>query len=317
MVTTPIPQKVAGTRLSADEVRGAPWSAPLRYWHLLSLDAPTVVATWCCAFAYTAHIRLPLLSPLLLGMATWLLYVADRLLDGKFSSDTKLLKQRHHFHARHSTGFLAAALPLTCLVLWLAAYRMDPAPRFEDLLLAAAAGLYLLCVHWPSSRRGHSLGVIKEVAVALIFAIACVIPAWSRHPVHLWLVVNGTLFAVLCWLNCVAIEIWEAAPTGCGRALGSHLSTRATRLTITHCMSGRLQSYCLGLGIVSLVVTALTATVDQRVAAVAGCIAVSAFLLCILDRCKTRFAPVSVRALADAVLMSPILLVPLASWLTK
>ena len=45
--------------------------APLRLWHLASLDAPTVAAVWGLAFAWAAHIALPRWIPALLALGTF------------------------------------------------------------------------------------------------------------------------------------------------------------------------------------------------------------------------------------------------------
>jgi hypothetical protein len=156
--------------------------SPLRYWHLLSLDAPTVAALWCWAFGRAARLRLAPWLPLALALGTWLFYVADRLLDARLGSPAEL-EERHHFHARHRRGLLAAAVP-AALLLGMLVSRMPPA------LLAAYAGLgvlalgYLACVHWPAGRRCRGRRrfppwLPKELAVALLFAAATALPAWS------------------------------------------------------------------------------------------------------------------------------------------
>ncbi|HEX3435703.1 MAG TPA: hypothetical protein VHT24_02975 [Pseudacidobacterium sp.] len=68
------------------------------YWHLLSLDAPTVAALWSWSFARAAHVELPILAPLLLAAGTWLVYVADRILDGASRAKYDGLQLRHHFY---------------------------------------------------------------------------------------------------------------------------------------------------------------------------------------------------------------------------
>ena len=80
----------------------------LRYWHLLSLDAPTVAALWCWAFRRATRLPLAPWLPLALAMGTWLFYVADRLLDAQLSPEAAL-RERHRFHDRHRGWFLAIA----------------------------------------------------------------------------------------------------------------------------------------------------------------------------------------------------------------
>jgi glucose-6-phosphate-specific signal transduction histidine kinase len=77
--------------------------------------------------------------------------------------------------------------------------------------------LYLGLVHLPSRARGRSLPYFpKELVIALLFAAASALPAWDEArrraagmPRHHPLLLLCPIFAVLCWLNCVAIEDWE------------------------------------------------------------------------------------------------------------
>ena len=105
------------------------------WWHLLSLDAPTVAVLWAWLFARAMHLRLPSVAMLLLGLATWLLYVADRILHGLRKERRELLRDRHIFPARHRRAFLSAALILAGLSVWMALTRMYPKALREDLFL--------------------------------------------------------------------------------------------------------------------------------------------------------------------------------------
>ena len=170
----------------------------MEYWHLLSLDAPTVAIVWSWAFASASNVALHAISAVLLGLATWLLYVADRLLDGFAVRHADSLRERHHVHARHRMAFLAIAFPSLCLLAFLVITHMERAPRHEDLILAGCALVYLLLVHLPAAlireRRTHFFS--KEAAVAVIFSAACIIPAWSRGVgMHPWLLFAGLPFS--------------------------------------------------------------------------------------------------------------------------
>jgi hypothetical protein len=187
----------------------------LRYWHLLSLDAPTVAALWCWAFGRAARLRLAPWLPAALALGTWLFYVADRLLDARISS-TVALQERHRFHDRHRRWFLGVAVPVS-LVLVLLVFRMPRSLIAAYCVLGALSLLYLGLVHLPARVSGKSLRYFpKEFLVALLFAAASALPAWDearrramgmprQHP----LLLLCPLFAALCWLNCVAIEDWE------------------------------------------------------------------------------------------------------------
>lgn len=194
-------------------------STSLRYWHLLSLDAPTVAALWCWAFGRAVRLHLSSWLPVALALGTWLFYVADRLLDARLAPPAEL-KERHRFHQRHRHLFLSAAIPvaaaLTVLVL-----RMPQSLIAAYCVLGAISLLYLGLVHLPMRLRGNSLHSFpKEFAVALLFAMATALPAWdvarrsAMTPRHHPLLLLCPLFAALCWLNCMAIEDWEQHRSG-------------------------------------------------------------------------------------------------------
>ena len=154
---------------------------PAAWWHLLSLDAPTVAALWSWFFASAMHLRMPLTQALMLGLATWLLYVADRILDGLGWHPDSRLHERHHFHARHRTAFLVAGAILTVLLVWSVFTRLRPEALHEDSIILLCALAYLAAVH----RRGRKARWLpKELAVAIVFSAATAVPAWSLISTH-------------------------------------------------------------------------------------------------------------------------------------
>ncbi|MDQ1453598.1 MAG: hypothetical protein QOK38_3464 [Acidobacteriaceae bacterium] len=187
----------------------------LRYWHLLSLDAPTVAALWCWAFGRAARLWLAPWLPVALALGTWLFYVADRLLDARLSPKASL-QERHRFHHRHRRWFLGITAPVA-LVLALLIARMPRSLITSYCVLGALSLLYLGLVHLPARARGKSLYYFpKEFVVALLFAAASALPAWDEArrrargmPRHHPLLLLCPRFAALCWLNCGAIEDWE------------------------------------------------------------------------------------------------------------
>ena len=81
---------------------------PLRLWHLLSLDAPTVAVLWSLGFAKVAGVRLPGWVPVLLALMTWCVYISDRLLDARSAvheRQIRRLRQRHRFHWQYRRIF--------------------------------------------------------------------------------------------------------------------------------------------------------------------------------------------------------------------
>jgi hypothetical protein len=267
----------------------------LRYWHLLSLDAPTVAALWCWAFGRAVRLWLDPRLPIALALGTWLFYVVDRLLDARYSP-ASTLQERHRYHERHRRPFLAASIPVA-VVLAVLVMRMPRSLIAAYCVLGAFSLLYLALVHLPARARGRSLRYFpKEFAVALLFAGATALPAWDaavRHyagtPRPHPLLLLCPLFAALCWLNCTAIEEWEQ------RRRGYRIEWLASIIVAASCLS-------------------LFELVNHPAQWLALAVAVSAALFLALNH--GRLAAGGQRIAADLVLLTPVLL-PLAARLTR
>lgn len=261
------------------------------YWHLLSLDAPTLAVLWAWALARTAALHVTASTLAVLGLGAWLIYIADRLLDGRPGSRHLHLRDRHFFHARHRRALLAAGAFASIPLLWLIAV-MPSAARRDDALVFAVAMLYFAIVHLraPGTRRGYP----RELTVSLVFAAATAVPAWSRSaapvPALAWPVL---VFAALCCVNCIAIEHWERpAP----RKSASH-----SRLSPISLMAG--------LAALAFIALLLASAIPVPYAAVA---LASALLLLFLDQLRLRArrppSQLAMRIAADAALLTPLLL---------
>jgi hypothetical protein len=276
-----------------------------QWWHLLSLDAPTVAALWAWFFARAMHLHLPLIQPMLLGLGTWLLYVADRILDGLSQRQGDLLRERHHFHARHRTAFLAVASLLAVLLAWSVLTHMRPEALRDDSWIGVFALLYLFSVHRGSNATRTSAPPLpKELAVAILFAAATAVPAWSRlHGIELekeQLATAVVFFAALCWINCVGIEKWECeGPTP---ALNSHVSTRWASL--------HLRSIVTTIALFCIAAALLAPT--SGLAAVYLAALLSSGLLFVLDARSSHLSPLHLRIAADAALLTPLAFFPFA-----
>lgn len=181
------------------------WGVPV-YWHLCSLDAPTVAVLWAWSLARALELRVSLISIAVLGIGTWLIYVADRLLDFH-SPSHPALRERHFFHARHRSALLQVAAIAGSLLLGLVCI-MPAAARRDDALLFTVAMLYFASVHLPALRVRRWFP--REVAVGVLFALATAVPAWATGAsTRVQLAGPVLLFAALCTLNCIAIETWE------------------------------------------------------------------------------------------------------------
>ena len=280
--------------------------APLRLWHLTSLDAPTVAVVWALAFAWVAEVALPMWIPLLLALVVWVVYIGDRLLDARADLHTPQihsLRERHYFHYRHRMVLVPLAVAATCAAVVIVFSLMPAAARERNSVLAVAAGAYFSGVH--SSRKLRRLTPpklaslnSKEFVVGLLFASGCALPALSRaasgpRSPHWPLWSAALFFAALAWLNCCAIERWEAVSQ----------PTRRSRV---------LPAASL-LGLAGLLLTAAVLYSNQpRAAALIAAGTGSAMLLAQLDRSQRCLTSLALRTCADLVLLSPVLLIPFA-----
>jgi hypothetical protein len=277
--------------------QSAPLEAPalLRLWHLTSLDAPTVAFVWTLAFAWAAHVDLDLRIPAALALATWSIYIGDRLLDahraGNMLESEPFLRERHHFHWHHRRVLIPVALASATAALALIALVIHSIPlaaRERNIVLVAATAAYFTSVH---SRR-LSLGKIvfplrlpKELLVGILFTLACAAPAWTRIATNrLYLIPPILCFIALAWLNCHAIESWESSPPGRSRIFRPATVVAATTLP-SAILTAALGQYAFA----SLLATA----------------SLSAALLAFLDRVKSRLTPITLRVAADLVLLTP------------
>lgn len=278
---------------------------PLHLWHLASLDAPTVAVAWAWAFAWAAHVRFPLWSAAALALIVWTIYIADRLLDARATfhrPGAHDLRDRHHFHWRHRRILLPLAA-LTGLAAAALVFSQLPARSLRpDSLIAAATLLWLTSVH--AQRRPESAikssGFSKlryPIVVGLLFTLGCALPVSSQlaaaHSLSQFLklpLLPLAAYAALAALNLRAIAVWESTP-------------RKSR------PQSSIQIPALFLAPASLALAAFSA---PRPAAILAAASSSALLLLFLDRIREKLSPLTLRAAADLVLLTPLLLAPAA-----
>jgi hypothetical protein len=324
---TPSPaQDNAADRIeNARQIDGPPRA--LAFWHLASLDAPTVAIVWSLAFAWADGVRLPLWVPLLLALVTWPVYVADRLLDaraGLRNPAQHMLRERHRFHWRYRRALLPMAIAAACVAAGIILAFMPPVARARDSVLAAAALAYFSGVHsgrntwqfplqWPRSFPG------KEFLVGVLFTAGCVLPAWHRpHALAaldstIWVFwIPAVFFAALAWLNCSCIARWESTDESWEARSGS--AKRALRDQRPKPPATFHASVLLACG--GLFSAAVVASAHLRPAALLAAGATSALLLALLDRTHARMTPLALRAAADLVLLTPLALLSFA-WALK
>ncbi len=288
--------------------------APWVWWHLLSLDAPTVAILWCWFFAAAFGLNFSWVALPTLALGTWCVYVADRLLDGWGPTETSDLRDRHWFYLRHRKPFtiawLLAAIPLAYLVL----HRAQRSVRTDDFFLGLIGVVYFLLIHGPHSNARHSgyaRWFPKELAVGFLFAIATAIPTWARLAEHRSILTASVFtFGAACWLNCVAIQVWEDAEDSqeiTHTILAGHARSKekARSRGLTEFLGEHLTGFAGSVGLLSFIFALDTA--QTGLWPLFAAVTASSLLFLALIRNSYRFSVLSLRIAADAALLTPLL----------
>ncbi len=282
----------------------APHYSPLALWHLLSLDAPSVAAVWTIAVASAVGLRLPWTVPAAMFVAVWMLYAADRLLDarpfpgGQFPPE---LEERHRFHHRHRRAFLIFIAISACVLVGLLRGLDSHAMRLYTLLATLLCAWFLIIHARPLPGDGaHRLP--KELAVGIFFPAAVFIPTVARLPqLRLDLLPIAVLLAATCSLNCLFLYAWEHP----NQRLQAHWSTRwATHRLVA--LTWTVAALSLLLIVISPFLTA-SAQLNRGTTLLTSCVLASSLLLLLLHHLRGRLNPLHLRALADLVLLTPLI----------
>lgn len=267
----------------------------LASWHLASLDAPTVAIVWSLAIAHSAATQLKPWFPLLLGCGTWTVYVGDRLLDARRAikaNNLGVLRERHYFHWRHRPILVPIALLTAASSIGMIFGLMSLAARERNSLIASAAIAYFSGVHASAPiPRWIARIISKEFLVGILFAAGCSAPTMQilRFDARALPVILSVVFlCMLAWLNCAAIASWEneAAVT----------SVPDFALLLSLAGFGLAITFASSFAVSSLLLT---------------CAAISALLILVLHQRRSHVHPLTLRALADLVLLVPaVLLIP-------
>jgi len=279
----------------------------LSLWHLLSLDAPSVAAVWTIAVASAVGLRLPWESPAAMFVAVWMLYAADRLLDARpfpGGAPAPEIEERHRFHHRHRRAFLTG-IAISAFILIALLRRIDPPAMRLYALLATLLAAWFLIIHARPLPGDDAHRLPKELAVGIFFPAAVFIPTVARLPqLRLDLLPIAVLLAATCSLNCLFLYAWEHP----GNRSHAHWSTRwATRHLVA--LTWTVAALSLTLILASPLLGA-SAQLHLGTTSLTSCILTSSLLLLLLHHLRNRLHPLHLRALADLVLLTP--LIPLA-----
>jgi prepilin-type N-terminal cleavage/methylation domain-containing protein len=255
-------------------------TAPWWLWaNLLALDAPIVAILWQRFLASVAGVSIHVEASIALAFSVWSIYLIDRQFDAR---DRRNVRTDRHRFARTHPRIIMALASLALSVAAAAAMLLPPTYLRAGVVIALASFAYLAVIHHvPNRRRPRGL---KELSIALVFACGVAIPliTESEVPIPSWFP-GAAAFGGLCLLNCLLISRWEDPPAELAPA--------------SYLLFGRL------------------ITIGAAVAAaapVAGAVSLSMILLVVLDLFRGWMSTRSLRVLADAALLTPLLVMAFA-----
>ena len=181
-------------------------SIPLWAWPTaLSLDAPLVAICWQWFFAKNFGVELSWLEPALLFLTVWLIYAADRLLDGLKLDLTKAHTFRHAFYIYNRQRVLSIWGIVFLVVATLALFHLKPPLLYLGFITLSLTALYGASIHYIKP----FISLTKELQVGFIFALGTSLVIWMQTQSFSLLMVSLG-FALLCSFNCLLISKWES-----------------------------------------------------------------------------------------------------------
>jgi hypothetical protein len=259
---------------------------------VLSLDAPLVAVLWQGLFARLLGVHLSWHDPVLIGLAVWIVYAADRWIEGWRLAPEIVRTQRHFFYIRWRWPVFALGLVAITATTVIALTRLNGREFKAGFVLLIPTLLYLFShqlVH-----RHHPLRLPKEICIAVIFALGCAVAPAVQAPDRIpALILPVTLFGLLCLADCALIASWERdVDTLHGQTSLALQWTRGLAL---------IRSLPWLLCVAGLVALRFTHPLF------ALCVAASGLLLGLLDVAHPRIGRQAARAAVDITLMTPAL----------
>jgi hypothetical protein len=270
---------------------------PLAWLNLLCLDAPLVAVSWACLFARSFGIPLHFGASAALFLTAWLIYLVDRFGDSSSLRPAAATSLRQRFCRRYRAAWLVGIIVVAVADGILIATQVAAHHRRWGAVLGVCAVVYLF-VNQRLPRVWKILP-LKEVSIGFLFAAGTMVPlvaGLTRSAAPLWL-----LFASLCALNCICIAAWE-------RSLDL-AQQRVSIATAFPKISSYLPAALALLGGLAVAMGASNAQPGRGYFCIAG----SAFLLALVHACRRRIQQDARTALADLVLLTPVVVLLLES----
>lgn len=217
----------------------------------LSMDAPVVALVWQELFARALGVSVGWAGRVVLGLAVWVIYAADRWFDGRRIPEGMAVTPRHRFAVRFRWPIAVAMVCAAGLGLAVALTQLEGAVVRLGLALGGGVAGYLALNQ--ATPRGWGLRLPKELVAALLFgAGTLLLPMARAGSVGVWTAAAGGLYIGLCFINLVAVAAWDRdrdlAQGQASIATGTAAVTRALPAG-----AWALAAAALGLGIAELV----------------------------------------------------------------
>lgn len=180
--------------------------------NLLSLDAPVVAVAWAWMFSKGwGVVSVPWQLWATLGVAVWIIYVLDRLLDVRRSGSPEELDLRHRFHARFAKFFIVFMVVGAVWALHSVLFILSGTVlQYGGFVMLCAAGYFVVAWTQP---KNHEPKIGKNIVAGLTFAYGASAGIHAYAPVlnfgDMCFSSEVLIFAALCVINMTAIDFWN------------------------------------------------------------------------------------------------------------
>lgn len=268
--------------------------APSTWLNLVCLDAPLVSITWVWLFARTFHATVDPANCIVLFLTAWLIYLADRLADSYSLQNGGPRSLRHEFCLNHRQLWIGALAVIATGDGYLIWRNIGAETFLAGAVIGALALIYLGLNHLLG--RAWTLLPLKEHAIGFLFAAGTLVTLFPvLPPVRGVVIFSGIVFAWLCTLNCISIAFWER-----------ELDQTQCKVSFATCYP-KLERHLGKLLIALTLCSGVAAIIYREAAPVFGCVSVSSLLLAMLDSFRGKIGRDQRTALADLVLLTPLL----------
>ena len=266
---------------------------PAVWLNLVCLDAPLVALAWLWLFARVFHVTLDQGNCAILFLTAWMIYLADRLADALALPGRVKSSLRGEFCLRHRRAWSWTLLVIAIVDAGLIWRTTDARTFFIGALVGTVAIIYLILNY--SLGRLWMILPVKEVAIGFLFAAGTLVGLLPSFPaVDFEFVFAALAFAFLCTLNCISIAAWER-----DLDVAQGKISIATRYVLVRRHLGKI---AIALALASLIAP----LIQHNAASIFGCVSASALLLALLDFVGEAIGRDQQTALADLVLLTPL-----------